>query len=226
VTTDQEPVGDAAEQVERLLLEAHLLQRRGQSEEAMSRCRQALDLDSQAWEAHVLVGDILSAEGRPMDALEHYRAAHALVPEQASVEEKIARATLAQAERDWAREGIGAGPGAEGGSLGPARNPGLAALLSLVVPGLGQGYNRQLLKGVIILGVVVVLWVIVLFQAVASLHGLGPGNGVGARVDMFQALFGVKTMVWLALILLVWFYSIADAALSAGRAADRRRDII
>lgn len=226
MTTEQEPVGGAAEQVERLLLEAHLLQRRGQPEEAMARCRQALDLDSRAWEAHVLVGDILSAQGRPAEALEHYRTAHDLVPEQASVEEKIARATLAQAERDWVREGVGGGIGAESESLGPPRTPGIAALLSLVVPGLGQGYNRQLLKGVTILAVVVVLWIIVLFQAVASLGGLGEGGRAGAPVDMFQALFGAKTMVWFALVLLVWFYSIVDAALAASRPAGRRSDII
>jgi len=226
VTTEQEPVGDAAEQVERLLLEAHLLQRRGQPEAAMARCRQALDLDSRAWEAHDLAGDVLSAQGRPAEALEHYRAAHDLVPEQASIEEKIARATLAQAERDWMREGVGGGAAVEDKPLGPPRTPGIAALLSLVLPGLGQGYNRELMKGVIILAVVVILWIVVLFQAGASLGGLGEGGGAGARVDMFQALFGAKTMVWLVLILLVWFYSIVDAALVASRPAGGRRDII
>lgn len=224
MTTQQGEPDSTAEKVERILLEARLLHRRGQSEEALAHCQEALDLDPESWEAHELAGDVLLAEGRAADALERYRAAHAIVPEQGSVEEKMARATLAQAERDWLREGVE--PGGEGETLGPPRNPGIAALLSLVLPGLGQGYNRQPLKAVIILGVVVVLWVIIAFQMVASLGGLEEAGAGAARVDVLQALFAARNMVWLALILLVWFYSIVDAALIAGRPAGERRDII
>jgi tetratricopeptide (TPR) repeat protein len=224
VTTQQGEPDSTAEKVERILLEARLLQRRGQSEEALAHCQEALDLDPESWEAHELAGDVLLEQGRAADALERYRAAHAIVPEQASVEEKMARATLAQAERDWLREG--AEPAGEGETLGPPRNPGIAALLSLVLPGLGQGYNRQPLKAVIILGVVVLLWIIIAFQMVASLGGLEEAGAGAARVDVLEALFAARNMVWLALILLVWFYSIVDAALIAGRPAGERRDII
>jgi tetratricopeptide (TPR) repeat protein len=209
-----------------LLLEARLLLRRGQPDQAQARCENALEIAPQSWEAHVMVGDILTAEGRPEEALERYREAQAIVPEQAGVEERIARAVLARAERDrLGPDGDAAAIGA-GAAPGPRRNPQLAAVLSLVLPGLGQGYNRQLLKAAIILGMVVVLVMALFFQVGAQLRQLAQQGGARASLDYWDAVLTPGAMLWSGLLMAAWFYSIVDAALAAGRPPGRRRDLI
>jgi tetratricopeptide (TPR) repeat protein len=226
MNTGQSEAGEGAEQAERLLLEARLWVRRGQPEEAIARCQQALELDPRAWQAHDMMGDILADQGRAQEALARYRQAQAIVPGQADVEEKIARAILAQAERD--RLGT-EGPQVEALSAeapGPPRNPSIAALLSLVLPGLGQGYNRQLTKGAIVLGLVIVLTLMFMFQLGAQVSRVAEGGAGGTLFDYFEAVFTPAALAWLVLLIVAWFYGIIDAALVAGRRSSERRGII
>src|SRR2546428_11599499 len=86
-----------------------------------------------------------------------------------------------------------------------AKNPWVAGILSGVLPGLGQFYNRQLGKGVgfligfLVLAGVLVFWV--------DLQALEKALASGARPENLLLILAVGVVI---LILVVW--SITDAA--------------
>lgn len=74
------------------------------------------------------------------------------------------------------------------------KEPILSLILSFFIPGLGQVYNGQLMKGIVILALYVILWVV---------SGL-----------LMVILIGFCTMV---LPILIWVYAMYDAYVVAGR---------
>jgi hypothetical protein len=108
-------------------------------------------------------------------------------------------------------------------SAPPKRSPAYAALFSLVVPGLGQVYNGEVIKGL----VVVVLWLGIFGLNAANIRVAmtgGPGRGIGSlygpQIDVgsiADALFSGAGVIWFGLLVIVWIYAVADAAVKAGR---------
>ena len=85
-------------------------------------------------------------------------------------------------------------PGYPGTVVIRHKEPILSLILSLFIPGLGQVYNGQIMKGIVFLALYVILWVV---------SGL-----------LMVVLIGFCTMV---LPILIWVYAMYDAYVVAGR---------
>ena len=93
------------------------------------------------------------------------------------------------------------------GTEGPSKNPWIAGILSGVLPGLGQFYNRQWLKGVgFLLGTLVVDGVLGVTAGMVKFFQSGaPPENTG--LFLFGALIVLALVVW----------SISDAVRTAQR---------
>lgn len=204
------------DEIERLLRMAHIHQVRGEQNKAKELLQQALELDAENAGVWELLGDYQRAAGDWQGAHDAYKKAHELDPSNATIERKYAEAVLQltrqqEQYQQWERalEGKGAGD-----AIALPRNPGLAFLLSLLMPGVGQLYNGQFVKGGVILGVMVVGVIIFLttpggsdfiYNLLAYLVNPARVRGGMSGVQLFAAL-----MMFLA-----WVYAFIDAPLSA-----------
>jgi len=91
-----------------------------------------------------------------------------------------------------------------------AKNPWVAGILSGVLPGLGQFYNRQLGKGVVFLIGFLVLAGVLVFGV--DLQALEKAMASGARPENLWLILAGEVLM---LILVIW--SITDAARTAKR---------
>jgi len=211
--------------VRELLGRATLLRARGQRQEALELGQQAVAIDETSWEGHELIGDLLVELGRGELALDSYRRARELNTSRRALEDKLARAALARAARDQVAIMSEVLLSGKGPSAGLVRKPGYAALASVIAPGLGQVYNGEVLKGFALL----IVFMTCFFLSAVSLRSqmaLGPlspeGSLYGPRVDLGSVLAGLFSGVsalWVVLLLVVWVYAIADAAIRASRTA-------
>ncbi|MCX7993272.1 MAG: tetratricopeptide repeat protein [Fimbriimonadales bacterium] len=204
------------EEIERLLRLAHIHQVRGERSKAKELLQQALELDTESAGVWELLGDYQREAGDWQGAHDAYKKAHELDPTNAPIERKYAEAVLQltrqqEQYQQWERalEGKGIGEG-----IALPRNPGLAFLLSLLMPGVGQLYNGQFVKGGIILGIMV-LGVIVflatpggsdfIYNLLAYLVNPARARGALSGLQLFTGL----------IMLLAWVYAFIDAPLSA-----------
>lgn len=127
------------QQAEVLLREAHLLRRRERYPEAIARCREAIDLVPGDASALELYGDLLQGVARIPEALAAYRQATLADPKRASAERKYGDLLMRQQQWDI------------GDPEAVPKNGVVAAMLSLVVPGAGQIYNGEGIKGLFFL---------------------------------------------------------------------------
>jgi TM2 domain-containing membrane protein YozV len=111
------------------------------------------------------------------------------------------------------------------GPSGRVRKPGYAALVSAIVPGLGQVYNGEAIKGFVLLALFMVCFALtgVSLRGQIAVSPMSPrGSLYGQQVDVgaiLSALFSGIGGVWTVLLLAVYILSIADAAIRAGRRA-------
>jgi hypothetical protein len=108
------------------------------------------------------------------------------------------------------------------------RNAILAPLLSaFVLPGLGQVINRQVVKGLILMGLSMLLFLCVLVKVLLDLSAvigqvMGPSLGLGIE-DWPRVLEGLRAgdlmllYVLVALAAMVWAYGVVDAFLVGRR---------
>jgi len=194
----REPTPQERVEADRHLTVAYLARRRGNLREAETRCRAAIDLNPTDAGALELYGDVLQGLGRVDDAILCYRRAADQDPRRASAEKKYAELMLLQNRsiQTLQEEFI-------------ARNPTVAVMFSALMPGAGQAYNGDGVKGVL-LGA---LWLALLY-----LLGWSPWGFPGLTVDRVPGSLYV-------LILLAgadYLYSVADANLGARRGKRRR----
>jgi len=209
--------------IRQLLGQATLLRSRGDLRQALALAQEALALDEDSWEAHELTGDLFLGLARPDQAMHSYRRARELNPDRAQLEEKIGRAALAQAERDRTTELSRALLDRKAAREITKRSPSYAALYSLIIPGLGQVYNREVAKGV----VVVVLWMAVFALAAMTIRtelALRPPGPMGTlypqQIELnavLSAAFSGPGAVWVVGLILIWIYAVADAAIRASK---------
>lgn len=127
-------------QAEQLLREAHILRRREKYAEAIGKCREALLLTPKDASALELLGDLYQGVAQVNPALAAYKRATEADPKRASAERKYG--DLLMRQQTW---GDGGDPEAV------PKNGFVASLLSLVVPGAGQIYNGETMKGLFFL---------------------------------------------------------------------------
>ncbi len=157
------------QQLKDLMGRATLARVRGDKEQALRLAQQALVLDEENWEVHEFIGDVLMENNRGADALTSYKRAWALNPKRVELETKVARA----AARFAARQDQLANMNAilEGRApKEPVRKPALAGVLSLLLPGLGQLYNWQVVKGAVLVVSYLVVAMITMYSSAAHLR--------------------------------------------------------
>jgi tetratricopeptide (TPR) repeat protein len=204
------------DEFERLLRIAHIHQVRGEREKAQALLQQALELEpanASVWE---LLGDYRREAGDWQGAHDAYKHAHELMPDNATIERKYAEAVLQltrqqEQYRQWER--ALEGKDTDRSTLLP-RNPGLAFMLSLLMPGVGQLYNGQFVKGGILLGIVFVCTVLFMltpggddfiYNLLAYLVNPARVRGTISTTQVLTAL----------IIFLAWVYAFIDAPISA-----------
>jgi TM2 domain-containing membrane protein YozV len=100
---------------------------------------------------------------------------------------------------------------------------------ALVIPGLGQVINGQVKKGIILLGVTFILFLLTVFQLYRILRDVleKTGGGGGDSQPLTPSLVsqdGAFLWIVLGLFALVWVYSVLDAFV-AGRNLDRAGEV-
>lgn len=149
---------EVAEQIKRerantAMTAVRLAYRRGHAEEAFRQCREVLLIDDTHAEAHEVMGDLLRDQNKDEAALEEYRRALELDPNRASAEEKVGIIAI---ERDgllrFEQRRMTLVADATKRQL-EERKPGIAALLSALIPGGGQWYNEDQPRACLIFGV-------------------------------------------------------------------------
>jgi tetratricopeptide (TPR) repeat protein len=195
------------EKLDTLLREANVLRLRGQFAEAEARCRAALELAPTDPTALEMMGDLERGRGQLAEAAKRYQSALASSPQRPSVEKKFAEVTLELAERQRLRDAATLMLAHPRSAEQQRRNVMLAFILSGLFPGLGQFYNREPMKGtLLVLGALVCLWVglqslLRLFLTVVTTRPAG-------QVGSMEAWFGVLGVV-------LWLYSVIDAVVTA-----------
>ncbi len=195
------------EQLDALLREANVFRLRGQTDAAEERCRAALELEPHEPAALEMLGDLLRGRGKLEEAAEQFRQAAAAAPERPSPEIKLAEVTLELAERQRLRDTAAFLLQNPPSAQQQRRNVLIAFFLSSVFPGFGQFYNRELVKGgVLVVGGLLALAVggdalMKLLLTVISARASGEVGG-------FQAWFGMLGGV-------LWLYSVIDAVVVA-----------
>lgn len=224
-----DPLGRDRER-DRLLTLANVHRMRGQTRLAQETLQQALALsgdtpptrtDAPVYE---LLGDLLAADGKDSEARDAFDTAHKLDPGRASAERKLAQMVLriADADREKAlAEAIlrGEAP-AVVDPLAPAavkRSPVLAFLLSSVLPGVGQMYNGQIVKGIICAAVFLPALLALIYAPGASgfFEQVLPVLGGGTPRAGGQVSPGLLLLMFLAAV--IWMYAVIDAPMVASK---------
>jgi tetratricopeptide (TPR) repeat protein len=209
--------------IRELLGRATLQRARGNYEDALKLTQEAVVLDRESWESHELMGDLLLELKRADQALESYRTARQLNERRPLLEEKIGRAALARAARLHTAEMSRALLEGKAVGAAPKRSPAYAALFSLIVPGLGQVYNTDVFKGLILAVVWLALFGLNAANIRVGMSGLpsrSMGSLYGPQIDIgsiAEALFSGAGAIWFGLLVIVWIYAVADAAVKASR---------
>jgi len=77
------------ESVHQLLLNAHLLKIRGELESAAAECIKALRINPDSIEAHTLLGDVYTSQGKTEDAIRWYKLALDISPESRKSQDRL-----------------------------------------------------------------------------------------------------------------------------------------
>ena len=196
------------QEVHRLMTLAHLQRMRGQIRDAEDTCRKALEMSPQDVKVREELGDILYEESKLDMALAEYRAALTISPGAESLEKKFAKVTLEIGEAEHAKqlaEDMFRNPRKHG--VRP-RNP-VVAVISSIVPGLGQLYNGQVIKAGIIFGAVLLLTI-----ALATLQHYPRGIQTTAEFFYFT---DPLVMILGILAAMAYIYGVIDAPLTADK---------
>ena len=204
------------QEVDRLMALSHLQRMRGQIRDAEDTCRKALEISPGDVKIREMLGDILQEEGKIDMALAEYRAALAISPGAESLEKKFAKVTLEIGEAEHARqlaEDMIRNPRKYAGR---ARSPVIAVISSAVVPGLGQLYNGQIIKAVIVFGSVL------LFMITYAVLQRYP-RGITTTAE-FLYFTNPLVMVLGILAAMAYIYGLIDAPLTADKITQRVKE--
>ncbi|MHB9026889.1 MAG: RING finger protein [Armatimonadota bacterium] len=210
-TPPQQPPTDTS--LDRLLAEIYLRLRQEQFDEAQTRLAQAKELAPGHPAVLEIEGDLFFARRRYRDAEAVYRQAFQADPANAKLEEKYATALIKVHEPEYNMHAIPDEDSIWGNKV--KRPVTASALLSALLPGLGQWYNGEIIKGGALIVVSVMLFgaeISYVMQSYSHLHKQGLPFSMGG---LFGPLFTGGSLFVIFLMLAVWVYSIIDAALVA-----------
>jgi TM2 domain-containing membrane protein YozV len=203
-------------ELSRLAASANLQRMRGQWADAEETCRKALVIAPRDVVFRELLADTLHECGKLDAAMVEYKTAMALAPGKTSLEKKYAKLAIEIGERDRAR-GI-----AEDMIVNPrkytarARNPVWALVSAIVVPGLGQFYNGEVVKAVIIFSTFALFLIAFrLFQPIP--HGVVVPTDLLRNMDPLVQMLGVIAAM-------AYIYGLIDAPLMAEKSSKAGRE--
>jgi tetratricopeptide (TPR) repeat protein len=210
----------AKEKANVLLGEAVLLRAKGKPREALEKTQESLRVMADNPDAFEILGDLYSSLGPPEAAIEAYQRALELDPSRITLETRLAHIALKKGEIDYQRR---LAQDIIAGRYRPLqkRNPGIAGLLSLIFPGLGQVYNQDWIKG----GILLLVFLLLTAKISITLYLLKPW----AQGDMFSllgAFFARPALFWTILLLVIYGYATIDAAVAATRSASEESGLI
>lgn len=207
------PAGD---EVERLLTQANIERMRGNFLAARRLLEQALQKAPERADIHEMLGDVYRAVGDLSTALECYKKSRDLDPKRQSAEEKFAM-TLLELTPQKVQDETPYLP----------KNPTLALAFSAILPGAGQIYNEQWLKGVA-MAVVALLSLGYFLQFYHQIRSetLLPTLGQ-VQQQLEQVSVGEILLLLFAglLALCVWTWSILDAYNTARKFQQRQQQV-
>jgi len=180
------------EQIDRLILNARVFLRQGRVAEAQAAIDELRKLDADSADAWELQGDLHRRAGDRKGAREAYQTAFKLDPTNAAAERKYAEIVLFLGEEDRARREQRELVDEPGKHPARRRNPALAIIYACLFPGLGQLYNRQHEKGLVMfLAGAVILILLINGIVIAPYHGIPEA---GRRHGL---TFGEQLSMWL-----------------------------
>jgi len=192
--------------VERLMRAANLHRMRDRLADAENAFREALSISPKDVSLRETLGDILRERGKLDAALTEYRAAVEIAPENPSLETKFAKVTLEIAERER-QKAIVQDMLENPRKYAVRRRSPLKAVLFALVPGLGQFYNGDLVKALVIWGVLVLF-----FISWAIPHHYPKGI---STVGQFLYFTNPLVLMLGVLFVIAYLYSLIDAVVVA-----------
>lgn len=198
------------QEVERLLGLANIQRMRGQYLEAEDTCRKALTIAPKSLSIREMLGDILHESGKLDEALGEYKAILKVMRDDPSAETKFAKVALEIGDREREKAIVREMIENPHKYTARERNPIMALLWSVIVPGLGQLYNGDVIKAAIIFGTFVLF-----FISYALLQQRYPGNVQNFQV--FLLLTSPVVLVLGILALIAYIYGVVDAPIMADK---------
>lgn len=205
---------------DRLMTAANVHRRRSDYSQAEQLVRKALDIRPDDPEAREFAADMLFARGELDEAAAEYKRIFESDKTRTSAEEKYARAIVQISEGKRQQDLLQDMLEHPRKFRVPARSPVVAAILS-GIPGLGQVYCNQLVRGVAMFLVAALSWLI--FYALApampdySNFGDRMRDAISAtdRINYFMRNLGPGAILFLCIAIFTQIYAIVDAAVIA-----------
>ncbi len=230
---------DSIEELERELQLGDLVRRArraiglGRPDQAAKLAQEAVALAPGTTTVEELLGDVAMADGRFVEARDHYHRALEIEPSNADAEEKYAQAVLRIDSATRRVERMEEAVDSPDEYTAFRRNPVSAAFWS-TIPGFGQLYNHEYEKGLAMLGAAMILlaW---LLSKLLSYSGASLIAGArNPRLDTEgarQVIEGYGALTWALIVLAIiaylaiWVYSIFDAYRVCSRQAREADDL-
>lgn len=192
------PSAQELEEAERLLQEASLAKIRGHGPAAERLTQEAAEKAPGSPAVQAALGDLLWGRKQYGKARERYHVAHLLEPENAGY------------ETQWAESFVGSAGDPQGRGKSRAEvyaSAKTGAVLSFIIPGLGQIVMGEVGKGLTMMLIWTGGWTWALLMP-NGLSGLPHAFGLNAKVDSFNAM----VLVPLAIAVVVWLWSLTSAS--------------
>lgn len=194
--------------LERLLSEIFIRMRQGKYADAAERLARAKALAPDHPAVLEIEGDIAFAQGRFHKARDLYKQAFDINPKNAKLEEKFATALLQTKMPQLMTHQL---PDDSFWSNRVPRHPVSSLLLSLILPGFGQVYNGDWLKGLVIIFAALILGAAqsnLLWKVISAwVHHEASGSTISTLGLFFQGPQALLTILLLG----VWVYASIDA---------------
>lgn len=224
MTINPEDVKRSAE-IDRLMSRANVHRMRGEYIEVEDLCKQIIELDENNADARELMADMLFARGQLQPAADEYKKLLEYHPDRVSAETKYAKVILEMGENEHEKQIAQEMLENPGKYKEPQSHPLLAFIFSAVVPGVGQLYNREMIKGYIILGVFIFSLLILamspdtknLLQAFGAL--MNPQDAPTKPPPV-----GKLVILMVGALVFTYIYAVIDAPIAAAKAADKVRE--
>jgi tetratricopeptide (TPR) repeat protein len=209
---------------DRLMNLARINRMRGEYKLAGDSVELALEVIPDDPEAREFAADILYATGKWQEAADAYKAIYEQDPSRTTAEEKYAKVLLQLAEgkrqQDLLKDLL---ENPQSAQHVPDRSPAVAAVLS-GIPGFGHVYCGQVVKGVVIMAITALSWL--LFFLIRPHITMPEGYTIAQRASALYGQTDPAAIVFMLIAIGMQVYAIVDAAVTADKLNSRKKGIL